>query len=221
MTIAPLLADDFIDLDEPIFDTNKYSDFLKQNDFRLGIFKKYLICKLHDSWIIDILQQNDKLTIILNDFSSYVFADAIIDKYKLSIDSDNISFPIQIEFTENLSVDYYIVGDNGKLDKIEPVKLDTYLYEQVTNISDDKIEIAFHFWKSNLNQDRPGDPIIVIASARQLKITENQDKSWRELFGDAYNDFYNYFKEQFDSDRYVSDFHECLKLIDEFEQKVK
>lgn len=219
LTIAPLLADDFIDLDEQIFDTDKYSEFLKQNDFRLGIFKKYLICKLHDSCIIDILQQDDKLTIILNDFSTYVFADAIIDKFKLNIDSDNILFPIQIEFADILSIDYYKVDDNGRLDKIEPVKLDEYLYEQVTKISEDKIEIVFNFWKSNINQDKPGESIIVIASARQLKITENQDKSWRELFGDTYNDFFNYFKEQFDSDRYVSDFHECLKLIDEFKQK--
>jgi len=78
-TIAPLLADDFVDLDEPIFDTNKYSVFLDTNIKRLGIFKKYLICKLHDSWVIDVNQDNDKFKIRLNDFSTYVFADTIVE----------------------------------------------------------------------------------------------------------------------------------------------
>jgi hypothetical protein len=50
-TIAPFFADYFIDLDKPIFDTKEYLHFLNQNSERLGIFKKYLICKLYDSWI--------------------------------------------------------------------------------------------------------------------------------------------------------------------------
>ena len=185
LSIAPLFAEYFIVSDELIFDTDKYSEFLKLNDFRLGVFKKYLICKLHDSWIIDILNQNDKLSIFLNDFSTYVFAKAIIDKFQISIDSDKISFPIQIEFIDNISVDYYRVDDNGKLNKIEPVTVDEYLYEQVTNITHEKIEIAFNFWKSNINYDKPGEHIIVIASARQLRITEKQNKSWSEIFWDT------------------------------------
>jgi hypothetical protein len=221
LTTAPFLADSFIDLDKRIFDTDKYSDFLKKNEIRLGIFKKYLICKLHDSSIIDISQYNDKLTIILNDIATYEFASAIVDKFKLSIDLDNISFPIKIEFIDNLLVDYYKVDDKGKLNKIDPIRLDEYLYEQVTNISDDKIEIVFHFWNSNLTQNKPGEPIILIVSANKLKIAENQDKSWKDLFGDMYNDFYKYFKEQFNNNRYVSDYHECVKLIDEFEQNIK
>ena len=155
-TIAPFLADDFVDLEEPIFDTDKYSIFLDNNADRLGFFKKYLICKLHDSWVININQDNDKFKITLNDFSTYVFADTIIEKYNLPIDSDQISFPLTIELVENLKVEYNTVKDDGTLRQISPTKIDGYLYEQVTQIDQENIEIIFHFWKSNLKDDKPG-----------------------------------------------------------------
>jgi hypothetical protein len=218
-TIAPFLADDFVDLDEPIFDTDRYSIFLDNNAIRLGTFKKYLICKLHDSWVIDTKQDNDRLTISLNDFSTYVFADTLIEKLNLPIDSDHISFPLTIELAGNLKVEFNMVDDDGNLIKIDPIKIDEYLYEQVTHLDQEKIEIVFHFWKSNLEEDKPGERIIVIASAKNLNLKESQDPAWTEIFGHEYDGLYKYFKEQFDSDRYVSDHNECEKLITEYEQK--
>lgn len=217
-TIAPLLADDFVDLDEPIFNTDAYSIFLDNNANRLGIFKKYLICKLHDSWVIDTKQEKDSFTIILNDFSTYVFADTLIEKSNLPIDSDHISFPLTIELVGNLKVEFNKVDDDGNLIQVDPTKIDEYLYEQVTHLDQEKIEIVFHFWKSNLKDDKPGERIIVIVSAKDLIVTENQDQAWTEVFGNKSATLYKYFKEQFNSDRYVSDHNECEKLIDEFEQ---
>ena len=79
-TIAPFLADNFVDLEEPIFDRDEYSKMLKHNSARLGLFEKYLICKLHDSWVIELTHDLDSLKITLNDFSTHVFADAIVDE---------------------------------------------------------------------------------------------------------------------------------------------
>lgn len=217
-TIAPFLADDFVDLDEPIFNINDYSVFLDNNTNRLGTFKKYLICKLHDSWIIDTKQDNNSFTITLNDFSTYVFANTLIKKLSLPINSNHISFPLTIELVGNLKVEFNKVDDDGNLIQIEPTKTDEYLYEQITHLDHEKIEIVFHLWKSNLKDDRPGERIIVIISAKNLNIVEKQDQVWKEVFGEKFNCLYNYFKEQFDSDRYVSDQNECEKLIDEFEQ---
>lgn len=217
-TIAPFLADDFVDLDEPIFNADTYLAFLDNNANRLGTYKKYLICKLHDSWVIDTKQDDDSLKITLNDYSTYVFADTLIEKFNLPIDSDHISFPLTIELAENLKVEYNKVDDDGNLIQISPIKIDEYLYEQVTHLDQEKIEIVFHFWKSNIKDDNPGERIIVIASAKKMSITENQDQAWSEVFGDKFNSHYKYFKEQFDGDRYVSDHNECEKLIDEFEQ---
>jgi hypothetical protein len=215
-TIAPMLADDFIDLEEPIFDTDKYSEFLQDRKSKLGLFSKYLVCKFHDSWVIDVKQTDDLFLITLNDFSTYVFADAIIDKFSLPIDSDHISFPISLNFSSNLSVTYNTVDDDGNLKQIAPTKLDEYLYEQVITADTDRIEVVFHFWQSH--KDKPGERIIVIVSAKDLSITENQDEAFHKLFGDNYDKYYNYFKQQFDSERYVSDGHICTELIEELDK---
>jgi len=217
--IAPFLADDFVDLDEPIFNTDTYSDFLENNANRLGGFKKYLICKLNDSWVIEVYKDSDKFSLMLNEYSTYVFAEKIIERYNLPIDSSKIAFPFTIELTGNLKVEFNMVDEDGNLIQInKTTHLDEYLYEQVTRIDNEQIEIVFHFWKSNLKDDKPGERIIVIVSANNLSLTENQYQSWKEIFGDKFHEIYQYYKEQFDSDRYVSDQYECEKLIDEFEQ---
>ena len=79
------------------------------------------------------------------------------------------------------------MDDFGNLIKIEPLKLDEYLYEQVSKIENNRIEIVFHFWKSNLDTEKPGERIIVIASAKNIVLTENQDKAWNEIFGNKYD----------------------------------
>jgi hypothetical protein len=113
-------------------------------------------------------------------------------------------------------VTYNTVDDDGNLKQIAPTKLDEYLYEQVITADTDKIEVVFHFWQSH--KDIPGERIIVIVSANDLSITENQDEAFHKLFGNKYDKYYNYFKQQFDSDRYVSDGHICFELIDELDK---
>lgn len=216
--IAPFLADDFVDLDEPIFNSDTYSAFLENNATRLGTFKKYLIGKLHDSWVIDVNENIEKFSLTLNDYSTHVFADKIIERYNLPIDSDNIAFPLTIELTGNLKVEFNKVDEDGNLIQIKQAQLDEYVYEQVTHIDNEQIEIVFHFWKSNLKDDKPGERIIVTVSANILTLTENQYQSWTEIFGNKFDKLYRYFEEQFDSGRYISDQNECEKLIDEFEQ---
>lgn len=220
-TIAPFLADDFVDLDESIFDTEEYAKFLNQNSDRLGIYKKYSFCKLHDSWIIEIRNEKDKFEITLNDFSTFVFADTLIEKYKLPIYPEKISFPLTIEFIGDIKIEYNSVDENGDLIKIAPIDLDEYLYEQITRLDKECVEIVFNLWKSNLKEDKPGERIIVIASGKDLVINEKQDKAWIETFGHDFDKIYDYFKEQFDSDRYVSDHNECEILIEEFENMNK
>jgi hypothetical protein len=126
---------------------------------------------------------------------------------------------LTIELAGKLKVEFNTVEDDGELKQINPTQLDEYLYEQITNIDNENIEIFFHFWKSNLKEDKPGERIILLVSAKELSITENQDQAWIEVFGNKFDDLYKYFKEQFNSDRYVSDHNECEKLIDEYEQK--
>ena len=221
LEIAPFLADHFIDFDEPIFDINRYSHFLKENSERLGNLKKYLTGKLHDSWITELDIDSDKLRINLNDFSTHVFSDAIVEKFKIKFDHDKLVFPITLEMKGNLKVEFLRVEENGDLINIDQISVDEYLGEQVLNINLDQFEIAFELGHDNPNEDLPGERILMIVTAKELKLTENQGLAWNNIFGNKYDDYYQYFKEQFESDRYVSDYSVCLKLVDEFEQKRK
>lgn len=214
--IAPFLADEFIDLDESFFDTDKYFEFIQSKKNDLGLFSKYLVCKLHDSWVIDTSLTEKQFSITLNDFSTHVFADAIVDKFSLSIDHDKLVFPVTLTFNSNLVVTYNTVDDDGNLHVISPVKLDEYLYEQVIIANTNKIEVVFHFRQSHT--DRPGERIIVVVSAKDFSLTEDQDLAWQYVFGNKYDNYYNYFKQQFDSSRYVSDGHICSELINELDK---
>jgi hypothetical protein len=210
--IAPFLADDFIEPSELSFDIDKYSHFLKINGQKLGTYNKYLICKLHDSWVINISMTGNEFLISLNDFSTHIFADTIIEKNQMPLDSENLIFPLDLVFKKNLRIDYYKVNDKGKLLPTDAIKLDVYLYEQVLTISEDKIKIAFNFWNDLL-----GQWIILIVSASELNVIENQDEAWQRIFGNKFDNYYNYFKNQFNSNRYVSDLNICSELIDELD----
>ncbi|WP_053404614.1 hypothetical protein [Persicobacter sp. CCB-QB2] len=219
--IAPFLADDFVDLDEPIFDLTQYSKFLDENSDQLGNLKKYLNGKLHDSWITNFELDEKKIQITLNDFSTHVFSDAMVERFDIKIDHDKLVFPLTLELKENLKVEFFQVEENGDLITIDQFSFSEYLGEQVLKLKHDQVKIAFELWHDNPNEDLPGDRILVLVSAKELELIENQDKAWNEIFGKKYDNFYQYFKEQFESDRYVSDYSECLKLVDEYKLKRK
>lgn len=220
-TIAPFLAEDFVDMDDPIFDMDKYSVLLTENSNRLKKFRKYLIWILHDSWITDIEIKSDKFEMKLNDFSTHVFADAIVEKFKIDVDHDKLDFPVIIELNGNLNIEFFRVKENGDIESIDQITVDEYLGEQILKLNNDLIEIAFELWHSNPNEDLPGKRILMIASAKEINLAENQKKAWKAIFGNKYDDYYQYFKEQFERDRYVSDYTECLKLVDEYDEKIK
>jgi hypothetical protein len=216
-TIAPFLAEDFVDFDQPDFDRDKYFRFIKENTDQLEKFGKYLIGKLHDSSVIDLEIKSDKLKMRLNDFSTHVFADAIVEKFKIDIDHDKLVFPIILELSGNLRVEFYRVNEKGDLETISHISIQEYMGEQILRLKKDRIEIAFELWHSSHNADLPGERILLLVFANELKLSEEQGKVWSEVFGNQFDGFYRYFIEQFESDRYVSDFSICLKLVDEYE----
>jgi hypothetical protein len=212
LTAAPMLAEDFVEKSGAGFDVGEYRQFIQDNKKRLGLFGKYLTCKFHDSWVIDTNISDNLFSITLNDFSTHVFADAIIKKRNLDIEHEKLVFPIQLDFKTNAKATFNEVDEDGNLTEINPVKLDEYLYEQIISIENNKVEIAFEFWKA-----KPGKRFILLLTATEIVVTEKQDNAWKGLFDSEFEDYYQYFKKQFDSDRYVSDYTKCLELVDEYD----
>jgi hypothetical protein len=130
--IAPLLANHFVDIesDAAIFENN--NNLVADNAQRLGLYHKYLGL-LHDCWFITTNITPNKFSITLNDFTTNVFADVIVDKKKLDIDHEKLVFPIQLDF-ETTNLTFNTVDENGNIQSIDPTTINEYLYEQVISI---------------------------------------------------------------------------------------
>jgi hypothetical protein len=193
MLAAPLLARYFIDFEESVLNipNKKYKILLNKNKHRLGLLSKYLDCKLHDSWVLKIKKTKNNYSIFLNDFSTHVFADALIERKGLKIDHDKLVFPLLIEFIGNLEVAHYTVSfPKGTLHETNTLKMGEYLYEQVISIDKDKFEFAFVF--SSKKYRSPN--ILLFLTSQEILITEKQDEAWQQIFGSKFDNYYQYYK---------------------------
>jgi hypothetical protein len=172
--IAPLLADDFVDFDVNTKTRKKYLKLVTDNSLRLGVYKKYLGL-LHDSRVISTNVTKEKFSITLNDFTTHVFADVIVDRQKLKIEHDNLVFPIQIDF-EITNLTFNTVDESGNIKNIEQTNFDDYLYEQIISVDNDIIEVGLVVWKNGIKNER-GQHILILISAKDILLTELQDKA--------------------------------------------
>ena len=200
--IAPLLAGYFMDIesDETTFEEN--NKLVTHNAQRLGLYHKYLGL-LHDSWFMKTNFTADKFSITLNDFTTHVFSDVIVDKKKLNIDHDKLVFPIQVDF-ETTNLTFNKVDEDGNIQSIEQTNISEYLCEQIISIENDEIEIGLVVWKDGIDDER-GQNILILMSVKNITLTELQDNAWKEIFGNTYDNYYKYFKTQLDTGRYLSD----------------
>jgi hypothetical protein len=89
--IAPLLACHFVDIESDKAALEKNKKLVNANAQRLGLYHKYLGL-LHDSWFIKATLTPDRFSIILNEFTTHVFSDVIVDRKKLNIEHDKLVF---------------------------------------------------------------------------------------------------------------------------------
>lgn len=212
--IAPIIADNFVDFDADSETRENYFQLLTENSSRLGIYNKYL-SSLHDSWFIKTELTDNKFTTIINDFTTHVFAEALIDKKGLKIDHKNLIFPLHLDF-EITDLSFNSVDDDGFISKIEPTDINEYLCEQILSVDSERISIGLVVWKNNMG-NKQGKQILILISAKNITVTEFQHKAWTDLFGNKYNDYFEYFKSQLVTGRYLSDQTMCLELIEEFD----
>lgn len=214
--IAPFLASAFVDFEVNTKTKKEYLKLVTDNSHRLGVYGKYLGL-LHDSWVIQTDVTKEKMSITLNDFTTHVFADVINSRQKLKIKHDKLVFPIQLDF-ETIDLTFNTVDESGNVKRIEPTNINEYLYEQIISIDNDMIEIGLVVWKDGIN-DECGQQILILMRVKSIILTEFQDKAWEEIFGNTYDNYFNYFKTQLETGRYLSDQSICNELFDEFESQ--
>ncbi|MEJ7643431.1 MAG: hypothetical protein WKF87_02445 [Chryseolinea sp.] len=215
--VAPLLADHFVDIEISTTTFKKNETLIHDNAQLLGLYRKYLGL-LHDCWFINTKISDDQFSITLNDFTTHVFSDVIVEKKKLNIKHDKLVFPIQLNF-EIMNLTFNEVDEDGNIHTIEPVTCDKYLYEQIISIEKDKMEIGLVVWK-NANDNKPGQHILILMCVKSITLTELQDQAWTNIFGNNFDNYYKYFKTQLDTGRYLSDQANCYELFDEYESQL-
>jgi hypothetical protein len=151
--ISPLLADHFVDTEIDTMTIERNKKLVTDNADRLGQYYKYLGL-LHDSWLIKTNITANRFSIILNDFTTHVFSDVIVERKKIKIDHEKLVFPIHIDF-DIINLTFNTVDEFGNIQIIESTTIDEYLYEQIISIDKDIMEIGLVVWKNGIN-DKPG-----------------------------------------------------------------
>ncbi len=213
-TIAPLLASQFIDVEDDIELVRNRDKFTSYQKTLLGGFHNYLD-KLHDSWIVNTKVNSETYSITLNDFTTHVFADALIENKGLNFNDDDLVFPIRFDFNI-IDITYNTVDDDGNIYPIEITIIDEYLDEQIIEITEEKIKVGLVVWKKG----KPGKPILILISVTSIVINDERDKAWAMIFAHNYDDHYNYFKSQLEKGIFLSDVTKCKELISKFESDI-
>ena len=212
--LAPLLADNFLDFDTEKTLHENNQKLVADNVSLFGLFHKYL-GRLHDSWVLETSITPEKFSITLNDFTTHVFADTIVEKKNLKIDHDKLVFPVQIDF-EISSLTYNSVDEFGNIKTIKPTTINEYLDEQIISMDNGKVEIGLVVWKSGSSKRR-GRHILILLSTIKNTVIEGQLNAWTSVFGHQFDKYYDYFKMKLESGQYLSDQTICQNLVDEFE----
>jgi hypothetical protein len=214
LDVAPQLATHFIDIED--FSEIR-SNVFEVSESEIG---KYCQCLglLHDSWILETEITADNFILTLNDYTTYVFASALIARKGLKIRESKLVFKININFNIQ-ALTFNTVDDNGLLSVIKPVKIHEYLYEEIISITDGVIKIGLVVWVKGYGR-KPGRTILILIDAKNVSLVRYQNKDWQSVFDNSYDTYYDRFKAELLKGRYLSDQSICEKLIDEIDINV-
>lgn len=213
--IAPLLAPDFIDFKLNQSHIRQHNLLLENAKPALGHLYNY-VPLLHDSRVLDLTTAPGKCHLLLSVYSRYAMASALIDRKGLKIDKSNLIFPIAFDF-EVTKVSYNRVRESGVIYEIAPVPVSIYTHMQVIANRPDEVELGMVFFQQSA--DNPGQFVLLLLTAKNINVTEKQDAYWKQYFGDAYNVYLEYYKEQKNKGAYVADPWICGKLITEVDNQ--
>jgi hypothetical protein len=213
--LAPLLSDNFTDFEpnEQLWEKN--NQLIESNKSILGEYFKYQI-QLHDSWIIKTENKNDSFIITLNEFSHFVFANALIDKKNLRLNKDKLIFPLKLKFK---SAEYSLndITEKGDIQQIEFKKPDVFLHEQILELEKNNLKIGWVVWNYG-EKNKQGKEYLLLITATEFEIVESQDESWNNYFGIEYDKYLKKFKSELKKGTYLSDQWICEELIDKIDK---
>jgi adenine-specific DNA methylase len=216
--ISSKLAYFIVDIEDEVA-KEAFSDeekLINANKERLGTFTRYSKSFLHDSEVLRSEVSATGYVLLVNDFTTHVFADAIVETKGVHIPHEELVFPLELEFNDFSEFSSYTIDLSGALVEAEPDQLDEYLYDEILEIGEE-ISMGIILWKKS--KKRGGDYVLILLKAKEINVKEMQRKAWTKCFGNSYDDYYNYFLSELEKGRYLSGITKCIELIGEFDKK--
>jgi len=219
-SLAPTLVEYFTYEDIPEVVLKEYTNRIDRYKKNIGVGAKYFFGHLHDSKILSCKINKGNLYLKLNEVATLYFANALIKKMKLKINSSKIIFPLEIISEDTKHISLNIVDKNGRIFENGLVKLNEYISEEIIDFTEEKnIKIAFNLWSKNAKYVFDDyincKNYLLILSCRKLIINEKQNIYWEKYFGNRYDKYYNIFLEERKNGRALSDLFLCDKFIEE------
>ncbi|WP_374949049.1 hypothetical protein [Mucilaginibacter sp.] len=214
LDIAPSLAEYFTDV-EPRGDFNSVN--LSESTDTISQYRPYFGL-LHDSRILESIISPDQFFLQLNDFTTHVFADALVNRKRLAINDDKLVFRIDLNF-KIVNLSFNTVDEEGFIKQIKPLNIDEYLYEDVISIIDGITKVGLVVWSKGKGNNS-GRYILLLINAKSISVSEHQENDWQAVFSNSYDLYYNRFKTELKKGTYLSDQSLCEKLIDEIDENI-
>ncbi|MGA1870908.1 MAG: DUF4085 family protein [bacterium] len=193
--------------------SNEYTAFLKSKEDIFPHISKYFNSRLHDSWLQSIDNKNNEINILLNEFSTHCFSDALIEKFSLILPHSKRVFPVCLKFK---GIKYYSISWINRNSKILPLKKEKYLpllteflYDEAIVLEQGIISTGMLFVsKSKGNKSY----LLLQIECSDLKIEEYQRKAFIELFGEEYLNLFDIYWVEKQKGKYF-DYSTALDLL--------
>ncbi|MDH3349808.1 MAG: hypothetical protein OEM02_17100 [Desulfobulbaceae bacterium] len=176
------------------------------------LFSRYFGSILHDSPIIQICNDKDLLQIKVNDYQCFDFASETCHAFGIKVPRKKLIFPLTLKF-HHPKIQLSRINKNDKLIYVNKTKyipkLAYWLHDEFQFISEKNIKVGILAEKRPCKGNK-GELLLEVDSS-SIEAHEEQKESYLNIFGKAYLQYWNRFREQWKSQGYLA--HEDMVLI--------
>ncbi len=197
--------------------SDDYKELIENRKNILPQGHAYLNSRLHDSWVESAEQNENGITILLKDFQSHCFSDAICDEHKENVPHKKRVFPIGLHFSE---IQSYSISRINKNNKIIPLsrkrylsKFSEFLFDEALLIEPGNIDIGILFL-SDCHAFSNKSTLLLHIRSKNLNFTNNQREAFQKMFPEKYHYLFDAFwKKRIEGKPF--DYSESIKFIKE------
>ena len=145
---------------------------------------------MHDSWAISFERKKDKFDLCLNDFAGRCFCEAFADFRGVKVRRKDCVMPVILSFKGVREHNLLQLNGNEKMLPVSVKKfgqgLGQFLYDEVSLLEPDRIEIGFLF----STYARKYYELLLEVKAGRLEFIDQQKEAFVALFGNEAEEYF-------------------------------